>query len=165
MLSHSDALCFAIRFKVIFCGCGFSFSSDGLCAHGDKKKQRDSSEIKYLNLVRWKGIGSSQDCKTVSNSIWKRVRAAKISEWMSILTGIISNEYVAPTKYWTVTWPTVNSIWWLGLFYHALEWCKSFLVHQGENKRLGSSSKMFHRRWKIRKKNLNYNFGFQLPDT
>ena len=106
-------------------------------------------------------MGSSQDCKTVSNSIRERVIEAKISVGMSILTGIISNEYVAPTKHWTVTWPTVNSIWWPGLFYHALEWCKSFLVHQGENKRLGSSSKTFHRRWKTRKKNLNYNF--QLP--
>ena len=129
------------------------------------KRQRNSSEIKYLNLVKWKVIGSSQDCTTVRNSIRERVIAAKISAGMSILTGIISNEYVAPTKYWTVTWPTVNSIWWLGLFYHALEWCKSFLVHQGENKRLGSSSKTIHRRWKTRKKNLNYNFGFQLPDT
>ena len=112
-------------------------------------------------------MGSSQDCKTVSNSIRERVRAAKISVGMSILTSIISNEYVAPwpTKHWTVTWPTVNSIWWPGMFYHALEWCKSFLVHQGENKRLGSSSKIIHRRWKTRQKNLNYNFGFQLPDT
>ena len=37
MLSHSDALCFAIRFKVIFWGCSFSLSSDGFCVPGDKK--------------------------------------------------------------------------------------------------------------------------------
>ena len=136
-----------------------------VCARMKIKKQRDSSEIKYLNLVRWEEMGSSQDCTTFSNSMWKRVRVAKISVWMSILTGIISNEYVARTKYWTRTWRTVNSLWWAGMFYHALEWCKSFLVHQGENKRLGSSSVTIHRRWKARKKNLNYNFSFQLPDT
>ena len=37
MSSHSDALCFAIHFKVIFWGCSFSLSSDGFCVHGDKK--------------------------------------------------------------------------------------------------------------------------------
>ena len=37
MLSHFDALCFEIRFKVIFGGCSFSLSSGGFCVHGDKK--------------------------------------------------------------------------------------------------------------------------------
>ena len=41
MLSDSDALCFAICFKVIFFlgggRCSFSLSSDGFCAHGNKK--------------------------------------------------------------------------------------------------------------------------------
>ena len=147
MLSHFDALCFAIRFKVIFLGYSFSLSSDGFCVHGDKKRQRDSSEIKYLNLVRWKVTGSSQDCITVCNVIWKRVWGAKIIVGTSILISIISNVYVmAITKCWTVTWITVNCIWWIDMFYHALKWCKSFLVHQRENKRLGSSSELIHRR-------------------
>ena len=101
------------------------------------KRQRNSSEIKYLNLVRWKVIGSSQDCTTVSNSIRERVIAAKISVGVSILIGIISNEYFTPpmaTKCWTDIWHTVNSKWWLTRLYHALKWCKSFLVHQRENK-------------------------------
>ena len=115
------------------------------------KRPRNSSEIKYLNLVRWKVIGSSQDCTTVSNSIRERVIAAKISVGMSILIGIISNEYFTPpmaTKCWTVIWHTVNSKWWLTQFYHALKWCKSFLVHQRENKRLGSGILSTQRCWK-----------------
>ena len=53
---------------------------------------QDSSEVKYLNLVRWKVSGPSQDCRTVGNSIWKRVRVAKRwSRGISIPTGIISN--------------------------------------------------------------------------
>ena len=115
------------------------------------KRQRNSSEIKYLNLVRWKVIGSSQDCTTVSNSIRERIIAAKISVGVSILIGIISNEYFTPpmaTKCWTVIWHTVNSKWWLTQLYHALKWCKSFLVHQRENKRLGSGILSTQRCWK-----------------
>ena len=144
---RSDALCFAIRFKVIFLGCSFSLSSDGFCEHGKKKRQRDSSEIKYLNLVRWKVLASSQDCRTVSNSIRRRVRAAKISVWISILIGITSSVHVmAKTKCWTVSRPMENCMWWSALLYHALKWCKSFLVHQRENKRLGSGTVTIPRR-------------------
>ena len=56
----------------------------------------NSSEVKYLNFVRWEVTGSSQDCITVCNFIWKRVRAAKISVGISILIGIISDVYVMP---------------------------------------------------------------------
>ena len=52
------------------------------------------------------------------------------------------------TKCWTEIWPTVNSKWWLTQFYHALKWCKSFLVHQRENKRLGSGILSIPRCWK-----------------
>lgn len=73
---------------------------------------QDSSEKKYLNFVRPEVAGSSQDCMTVYNSIWRRVRAiwrrvrvAKISDVISILIGIISYVYVMRpfTKCWTVT--------------------------------------------------------------
>ena len=106
-----------------------------------------SSEVKYLNFVRWEVTGSSQDCITVCNSIWKRVRGAKISVGISILTGIISNVYVMPpTKYWTVTWPTVNCKWCIG--HHALKWCKPFFIQEREDKRVGSRNVSIHECWK-----------------
>ena len=116
----------------------------------------NSSEVKYLNFVRWEVTGSSQDCITVCNFIWKRVRAAKISVGISILIGIISDVYVMPpTKCRTVTWLTVNCK--RCIRHHAFKWCKPFFIQEREDKRLGSRTVSIHERWKaITKGNVTY---------
>ena len=107
----------------------------------------NSSEVKYLNFVRWEVTGSSQDCIRVCNFIWKTVRGAKISIGISILIGIISDVYVMPpTKCWTVTWPTVNWKWCIR--HYALKWCKPFFIQEREDKRVGSRTVSIHERWK-----------------
>ena len=116
----------------------------------------NSSEVKYLNFVRWEVTGSSQDCITVCNFIWKRVRTAKISVGISILIGIISDVYVMPpTKCRTVTWLTVNCK--RCIRHHAFKWSKPFFIQEREDKRLESRIVSIHERWKaITKGNVTY---------
>ena len=95
------------------------------------------SEIKYLNFVRWKETGSSQDCWTVCNSIWWRVRDCYYSLGFIILIGIIGNAYAKKTtKLWTALWGTINSTFWS--WNHAFKRCEPFIIQQRENKRIES---------------------------
>ena len=97
----------------------------------------DSDEINHLHFIKCETVRPSKGCFRVLYSTWyEAVAVMKVCIWTNLTVGIIADVAVmSSTKCWTIAWAPVNCV--LRTTHHALEWCQSFFVDDGQDRSTG----------------------------
>lgn len=94
----------------------------------------DLDKLKHLHLIGWEIISSSQDRVAVFHTTWYEIVVPKWCVWIGVAFSTTGNGNVTRSKSWSMTWASINCIWWI--FHHAFEWFKSLFIDKRENERL-----------------------------